>query len=198
MNRPAWTISEAVERTGASRSTIRRYRDAGKFPHAYKDSTGVWRFPLEDLLAAGLQIIDPAQAERESKASEHVQPEPEQVSTSLLNKVTELERALAVEQARNAGLERLAQAAQENVLDLRRALRMLEVGSSEQVNTDHVNKVSEQAVIIPNDPVNKVSELGVSDPAEQVNKVSEHPSGSVSKPLWRRFFGAGKYAQNRW
>lgn len=185
MNRPAWTISEAVERTGASRSTIRRYRDAGKFPHAYKDSTGVWRFPLEDLLAAGLQIIDPAQAERESKASEQVQPEPEQVSTSLLNKVTELERALAVEQARNAGLERLAQAAQENVLDLRRALRMLEVGSSEQVNTDHVNKVSEQAVSIPNEPVVNTVEQGVT--------TAEHITEQAPlRPSWRSMFRRAK------
>lgn len=170
MNRPAWTISEAVERTGASRSTIRRYRDAGKFPHAYKDSGGVWRFPLEDLLASGLKLIDPAQAEHVDTVSEQGQAEPEQVSNELLSKVTELERALAVERARNEGLERLAQAAQENVIDLRRALRMLEVSRPEQVNDDHVNKVSEQAV---------------STPTEHVNTVTEQAAEPAVRPRWK-------------
>lgn len=181
MNRPAWTISEAVDRTGASRSTIRRYRDAGKFPHAYKDSTGVWRFPLEDLLAAGLQIIDPAQAERMTQSTEYVQSEPEQVSDSLLNKVTELERALAVEQARNAGLERLAQAAQENVLDLRRALRMIEVGKPEQVSDEPVNRVSEQTVNTPTEQAVTTIEQGVTT-AEQVREQAP------ARASWRSIF----------
>lgn len=158
MNRPAWTITEAVERTDASRSTIRRYRDAGKFPHAYKDSGGVWRFPLEDLLASGLRLIDPAHAEHVTTASEQAQPAPEQASNELLSKVSELERELAVERARNEGLERLAQAAQENVIDLRRALRMLEVGTPEQVSTEQVTTASEQPVNTPNEQLNQVSE----------------------------------------
>jgi DNA-binding transcriptional MerR regulator len=174
VNRPAWTISEAVERTGASRSTIRRYRDGGKFPHAYKDSSGVWRFPLEDLLAAGLKLIDPAQVEQLTTPTEQVQNMPEQASAELLSKVTELERALAVERARNEGLERLAQAAQENVIDLRRALRMLEVGSSEQVTPDPVSAVSEQAV---------------STPAEHVNKVGEQAVESAARPRRKLFSG---------
>ena len=183
MNRPAWTISEAVDRTGASRSTIRRYRDAGKFPHAYKDSTGVWRFPLEDLLAAGLQIIDPAQAERMTQSTEQAQPEPEQVSDSLLSKVTELERALAVEQARNAGLERLAQAAQENVLDLRRALRMLEVGKPEQVSDEPVNRVSEQPVTTPIEQPVTTAEQRVTTP-EYVTE--QAPVRSSWRSMFRR------------
>jgi predicted DNA-binding transcriptional regulator AlpA len=58
-NRPAWTLTEAVQRTGSSRSTLRRYLDAGKFPNAYKDTSKAWRFPLEDLLAAGLSVSEP-------------------------------------------------------------------------------------------------------------------------------------------
>jgi DNA-binding transcriptional MerR regulator len=174
VNRPAWTITEAVERTDASRSTIRRYRDSGKFPHAYKDSGGVWRFPLEDLLAAGLRLIDPAHAEHVTTASEQGQPAPEHPSEELLSKVTELERELAVEKARNEGLERLAQAAQENVIDLRRALRMLEVGKPEQVSAEPVNKVSEQAV---------------STPDEQLNQVSEQVAEPPVRSRWKLFSG---------
>jgi DNA-binding transcriptional MerR regulator len=174
VNRPAWTISEAVERTGASRSTIRRYRESGKFPHSYKDSSGVWRFPLEDLLAAGLKLIDPAQAEQLTMPTEQVQNMPEQVSAELLSKVTELERALAVERARNEGLERLAQAAQENVIDLRRALRMLEAGKGEQVTPDHVSTVSEQAL---------------NTPAEHANTVAEQAVESAARPRRKLFSG---------
>jgi DNA-binding transcriptional MerR regulator len=171
VNRPAWTITEAVERTGASRSTIRRYRDAGKFPNSYKDSGGAWRFPIEDLLAAGLRVIDPAQHEHLNQVSEHAQPTPEQPTVELLSKVTELERALAVERARNEGLERLAQAAQENVIDLRRALRMLEAGKGEQGQDEHVSTVSEQGVRTQN---------------EQVSMVSEPPP---AQPIWKRVSG---------
>ena len=173
MNRPAWTISEAVERTEASRSTIRRYRDAGKFPHSYKDSKGVWRFPLEDLLAAGLQVTAPAQSEHMDQPTEHDHTSAEHVTESLLNKVTELERALAVEQARNAGLERLAQAAQENVLDLRRALRMIEATPSEHMS------------IVRDQPVNTLTEQGMSTPEQP----TEQPE---PRPRWRGFFARSR------
>ena len=155
VTRPAWTISEVVERTGASRSTIRRYRDAGKFPHAFKDSAGVWRVPIEDLLAAGLSVRDPARAEQVSQVSEQVQPAPEQATISLREKVNELERALAVEQARNEGLQRAAAAAEQNARDLRQALRMLEVGRPEQATTEYLGTVTEQAAEqATNSPVN--------------------------------------------
>ena len=146
VSRPAWTISEVVERTGTSRSTIRRYRDAEKFPHAYKDSGGVWRVPLEDLLAAGLKIVDPTHAEQVSTPSEQAQLKTEDPARMLRERVSELERALAVEHARNEGLERLAQAAQENARDLRQALRMLEVSRPEQTNPDLLSTVTEHPV----------------------------------------------------
>lgn len=97
MSRPSWTISDAADRVGVSRSTIRRYRESGKFPHAFKDSAGVWKVPLEDLLAVGLRPVDPALS---------VVPEP--VESGLSERVRELESALAVERARNEGLQRLA------------------------------------------------------------------------------------------
>ena len=148
--RPAWTLTEAVERTGASRSTLRRYRDAGKLPNAYKDTAGSWRFPVEDLLAAGLKLTDPAHHEQVSTPNGHAQPTPEQPTPELQVKVLELEKALAVEKARNEGLERIAAAAQANAEDLRRALRMLEVSKPEPVHHEQVSMVSdhvhEQAV----------------------------------------------------
>lgn len=177
VNRPAWTISEAVERTGASRSTIRRYRDAEKFPNAYKDSAGVWRVPIEDLLASGLKLTDPAHDEHVNQSTEQGPEESDHHSSGLVAKLHELERALAVEQARNAGLERLAQAAQENVLDLRRALRMLEVGSPEQPSTDHMSSLSNQ---------------GVSIPIEHPVTTSEQPAGPGPRAGWLSRFKRSK------
>lgn len=127
--RPAWTLTEAAERTGVSRSSMRRYREAGRFPNAFKDSTGAWRFPLEDLLAIGLRPVDPAHAEQVSMPTEQGQPGR---LAELELEVVELRSRLAVERERSAGLERLAQAAEANARDLRMALRMLEGGRAER------------------------------------------------------------------
>lgn len=77
-----WTITEAVERTNASNSTIRRYRAQDKFPNAYKDSDGVWKYPVEDLLAAGIKILSTEDQEKAAKQREQVSKKPEQVVSS--------------------------------------------------------------------------------------------------------------------
>lgn len=147
MARPAWTLTEAVQRTGASRSTLRRYLAAGKFPHAYKDSSNAWRFPLEDLLAAGLTPSEPAHERTQSKANEQGRDiSTEQANAVTAEQVSRLEQALREERARADNAERLAASYQANVEDLRRALRMLEAGTSkpeqtgeqaQSVSTDH-------------------------------------------------------------
>ena len=147
-NRPAWTLTEAVERTGASRSTIRRYREAGKFPNAYKDTAGTWRFPLEDLLAVGLSPSEPARERAQSKPREQGQSTlTEQASTASAEQVSKLEQALILERTRAENAERLAASYQANVEDLRRALRMLEAGAGtpEQATEPAQNKVTDHA-----------------------------------------------------
>jgi DNA-binding transcriptional MerR regulator len=138
-NRPSWTLSEAAERTGASRSTIRRYRETGKFPHAYKGTDKQWRVPVEDLLASGLTLNGQAQVEQVNTLSE--QPT-EQVPEPLSERVRELEALLAVERARAAGLERVAAAAEANAADLRMALRMIEATRPDQPEQAHPKRVS--------------------------------------------------------
>jgi hypothetical protein len=110
---------------------LRRYRDAGKFPNTYKDSAGVWRFPLEDLLAVGLKPTDSDHPESTSS---------EQASTASAEQVSKLEQALREERIRADNAERLAASYLDNVQDLRRALRMLEAGTSKP------EQVSEQAL----------------------------------------------------
>lgn len=162
MSRPSWTISDAADRVGVSRSTIRRYREAGKFPHAFKDSGGVWKVPLEDLLALGLRPVEPA-----------LSTVPEPVEDGLTERVRELESALAVERARNEGLQRLAAAAEANAADLRLALRMLESGPVAAQN-EPVSSSTEQVPV-------SVPERGP-EPAERPSERAEQPR----RRWWRR------------
>jgi DNA-binding transcriptional MerR regulator len=144
-NRPAFTLSEAAERTGASRSTIRRYREAGKFPNAYKDSDRQWRVPVEDLLASGLTLSGQTQPEQVNASTEPASEQAPQAGGVLVERVRELEAALAVERTRAEGLERVAAAAEANAADLRMALRMIEAARPEQSKRVQPGPVSEPA-----------------------------------------------------
>jgi predicted DNA-binding transcriptional regulator AlpA len=182
--RPAWTLTEAVQRTGSSRSTLRRYLDAGKFPNAYKDTSKAWRFPLEDLLAAGLSVSEPPTERAQSMPTE-------QPSTATDEQVSKLEQALREERTRADNAERLAASYLDNVQDLRRALLMLEAGTSkpEQANEQAQSTPSEQPMIAPA----TLTESTVSKP-EQPKIATRQPApdtmtvGRQPGSLWRRLF----------
>ena len=117
-NRPSWDLGESAERCGVSRSTVRRYREQGKFPNAFKDTTGAWKIPLEDLLAVGWKPNAPAQSEPVS-----VTPEPDK---SINDKVLELEQALMLERVKREAAEQANMQMKANLEDLRTAMRMIE------------------------------------------------------------------------
>jgi predicted DNA-binding transcriptional regulator AlpA len=180
--RPAWTLTEAVERTGASRSTIRRYREAGKFPNAYKDTAGVWRFPLEDLLAVGLSPSEPARERLLGASGEKAQSMfTEQASAASAEQVSKLEQALREERTRADNAERLAASYLDNVNDLRRALLMLEAGTSrpEQATEQTQSVVSEQ----PNPAPATFTGSTVSKPELSPDTTKDGPK---PVPVWRR------------
>lgn len=139
--RPAWRLSEAVERTTASRSTLRRHLENGRLPNAFKDSSGAWRFPVEDLLAAGVTML---KSHPDIPVSVSTGQPVEQPALAQAQRITELEQQLAVERERSSGLERLAEAARTNADDLRKALRMIEGASPGQP--------VEQALSAPSNP----------------------------------------------
>lgn len=189
-SRPAWTLTEAVQRTGASRSTLRRYLDAGKFPNAYKDTSKAWRFPLEDLLAAGLSVSAPP-PERASASSgralststEHSQSTAtEQANTASAEQVSKLEQALREERIRADNAERLAASYLDNVQDLRRALRMIEAGTGkpEQSPEHALSTSTEQPVAAPG----LLTDLAVNKPDQATMDTTKGRPNSA--PLWRR------------
>jgi predicted DNA-binding transcriptional regulator AlpA len=186
-NRPAWTLTEAVQRTGASRSTLRRYLDAGKFPNAYKDTSHAWRFPLEDLLAAGLSVSEPPSERAQSTPNEQgLSVSNEQGSSANAEQVSKLEQALREERTRADNAERLAASYLDNVQDLRRALRMLEAGTGQpEQSTGHAQSVvTEQA----NGRPATLTESAVSDPEQSNGHTPDTIRGRPSEPapLWRR------------
>lgn len=126
--RPKWTIREAVERTGASRSTLRRRLDQGKFPGAYLDQAGQWRIPLTDLLAAG---FTPVQPPGQGVATDIAHPENELAHVNhenLENRIKKLEISLATEHAQRVASEQVALAHEKRAETAERALLMLESG----------------------------------------------------------------------
>lgn len=138
-NRPSWDLGESAERCGVSRSTVRRYREQGKFPNAFKDSSGAWKIPLEDLLAVGWKPNAPAQPEPVS-----VPPEPDK---SINDKVLELEHALTLERVKREAAEQANMQMKANLEDLRQAMKMIEAKPvSAPVS------VPEPAKVLPTEP----------------------------------------------
>lgn len=80
-----YTPTEAARLCGCSVDTVRRYRDGGRFPTAYRESdlaNAAWRIPLGDLIAAGLYTPAevatddrPISGERLDGTSDHPAPD---------------------------------------------------------------------------------------------------------------------------
>jgi Helix-turn-helix domain len=138
--RPNYTLTDAAKLTGVSRSTIRRYRESGKFPDAFRTSTGEWMIPLTNLLAAKLspsRLTEQDQPEQGGSVSAPVTLTPlaqaaqSQAQTELAHireRLEHAERDLAVERARREGAEQTLAQAIARANDLSKALLMLEAG----------------------------------------------------------------------
>lgn len=167
--RPTFTLTEAAQATGTSRSTIKRKLAAGEFPDAAKDADGVWRFSPGDLLAAGLKLRTPADAGR-SRRDDEDQGDDE--AAELLDRIADLERLLTIERVRRESAEQVAAEREKRAMTAERALLMLEARPSP---------------VPPHqpDPVRpSAAESAARLPADS-GPVSDH-----SRPgFWRRVFG---------
>lgn len=126
--RPKWTIREAMERTGASRSTLRRRLDQGKFPGAYRDQAKQWRIPLTDLLAAGFTPVQGVSTDIAHPENELAHDLAHVNQANLENRIKTLEISLATEHAHRVASEQVALAHEKRAETAERALLMLESG----------------------------------------------------------------------
>jgi hypothetical protein len=121
-----FTLTEAAKLTGVSRSTIRRRRESGKFPDAYRNPDGEWMIPLTNLLAEGLRPISSERVHLEQAGALVKLTPPPEPDRETLNRLIEAEKELAAERARREGLERTLAATEGRVVDLQKAMAMLE------------------------------------------------------------------------
>lgn len=134
MSRPVFSLSDAARLTGVSRSTMRRYREGGDFPNAYKNTDKVWMIPVEDLLAKGLKLQGEASTQTTLSRPAHDQPQagsgamPNQEVDALKAELAQARIDLAREQAQREGVENVLAEVRKRADSLDMALRQLEAG----------------------------------------------------------------------
>lgn len=136
-----FTITEAAEWAGVSRSRIRRLLDAGAFPSAVRDDAPQgepnphpWRIPHGDLVAAGLTPrTDPIRSwDRGEQPREQAEQSGEQHAD---RRLSDLSRELEVERERRRAAEALAAERGRALDNLERAMRLLEAANPQPTET---------------------------------------------------------------
>ncbi|WP_432549143.1 helix-turn-helix domain-containing protein [Kineococcus arenarius] len=140
LTRPRWTLTEAAQRVGVSRSTLRRRLAANAFPNAVQDASGAWTLGVEDLLGAGFTLarpvveptnqstpVTPLMNQAHPAVSQAHEPgSPDLAEVARLKAELAAERARTeVERAHRLAAEQLATDRAHHIDDLRSALRML-------------------------------------------------------------------------
>jgi len=127
-----FTLSQAAEVCGVSRSRIRRLLDAGAFPNAVQEDTPgkgtsaqVWRVPLADLQAAGL-TPNRAPASPESRPAVGGGQGEQDAGQDL----ADLQHALDLERERRKAAEAIAAERERTIQGLETALRLLEASTT--------------------------------------------------------------------
>ena len=164
-----FTMTEAAQATGTSRSTMKRKLAAGEFPDAAKDADGVWRFSQGDLLAAGLKLRAPAAA-GPSRCDDKDQGDDE--AAELLDRIADLERLLTIERVRRESAEQVAAEREKRAVMAERAL-LMPVDRPVQLPTPHP------------DPVRPAAAESAARLAADSVREPEHPP----RGFWRRLFG---------
>lgn len=146
-SRPVYTLTQAASLVGVSRSTIRRRRENGDFPNAYKTRDGQWMVPLEDLLANQLRPLSSEHVHLEQVGSasspttltgldQAAQQQAQAEQAHLRERLQQAEHELALERARNDGLAQTLNAERTRANELSMALRMLEAGKAQAPATE--------------------------------------------------------------
>lgn len=127
MTRPVLSQREAAAACGVHLSTIRRYREAGRFGGARRDPVRGWLIPVEDLLAAGLRVHAPTPPDG---SGEGEQPSPAQVA-ELERELLEMRHARDLARAEARHLREQVTRQDESLRLLWQAMRALTTGSAD-------------------------------------------------------------------
>lgn len=140
--RPALTVSAAVEAFDIERRTLQRLLATGNLHGASKDSRGRWLIPVEALTAAGIRARQTWKSDatngaprRESDATRTKETASNQGETSATDNATRHDSDATEQRLYIAQLEaelraerQLREATERHLEDLRTSLRMLEAG----------------------------------------------------------------------
>jgi hypothetical protein len=122
-------MAEAARVSGVPLSVIRRHRDAGDLPGAYRDARGTWRIPVPDLRAIGLLPAAPPAAVHD-RAPHRPAEAPVPAVTSEQEEIHRLRTEVAVLRERLAAVQLIAKERGDRIADLRVIVRMLPDGST--------------------------------------------------------------------
>ena len=140
--RPSWSVQQAARECGVSVATIRRRLKDGSLPNAEQGARGAWLIPVTDLIAVGLNpgqpsppdhaqgvVTDPTHAKNDHSHDYG------QRASSQVDEYAQLEQKLLSEQREVAHLRTQVHTLQNNLDDLRTAMRMLEAAPAERPET---------------------------------------------------------------
>jgi len=152
MERPRFSLKEAAAACGVSLSTIRRYREGGRFPGAERADSG-WTIPLEDLLSAGLRVNAPSGPDEQP--SDAVSDLSEGERARLLGELAEARHAQALAEADARHLRETVARQDVHLGDLRRAMQALTAGpvsTPEPAHEPAQSDAHEHPVNVPEQP----------------------------------------------
>lgn len=182
LGRVRWTLTEATERTTASRSTLRRRLSAGAFPNASHDAGGTWLIPVEDLIAAGITLVKtPAHEQPNQDPDELGEPAQEEVSwveveVARLRHELSQERARAeLERARRLAAEQVAVERERHLSTALASLRMLEATAAPRPSAPEVLDLRDP---VPSQPV--------PEPARTATTQSAQSTAVPRRRWWQR------------
>lgn len=117
---------------------MRRYREAGDFPNAYKNTDKLWMIPVEDLLAKGLKLQGEASTQTTLNGRDQDRPQagpqamPNSEVDTLKAELAQVRIDLAREHAQREGVENVLAEVRKRADSLDMALRQLEAGRPAQ------------------------------------------------------------------
>lgn len=159
--RPSWSVQQAARECGVSPATIRRRLKDGSLPNAVQGARGAWTIPVTDLIAAGLNPGQPSPPDYGqgvvtdlTHADNDHGHDHSQRSSSQVTDLYDLEQKLLTEQREVEHLRTQVSTLQNNLNDLRTAMRMLEAGPRDQnyhdrttvTGTDQTPKTAAESV----------------------------------------------------